>query len=147
MANSGQTAAHTPADVTLHPGRARGRRAGACGLAAEQGLLALRNDPLLEPALRALAERPGVLLVNATGRDRAGWRTDLDTAIAVVLASTRRARTPEPLRRARELTRYARRRRNTTRATDRAAARSITTCLTPPARGSRLDRLWRPAGF
>jgi deoxyribonuclease V len=37
-----------------------------------------------------------------------GWRTDLDTAIAVALASTRRARTPEPLRHARGLARYAR---------------------------------------
>lgn len=37
-----------------------------------------------------------------------GWRTDLDTAIAVVLASTRRARTPEPLRRARQFARCAR---------------------------------------
>jgi deoxyribonuclease V len=38
----------------------------------------------------------------------AGWRTDLDTAISVVLASTRRARTPEPLRRARRAARRAR---------------------------------------
>jgi deoxyribonuclease V len=37
-----------------------------------------------------------------------GWRTGLDTATAVVCASTRRARTPEPLRRARQLARYAR---------------------------------------
>jgi deoxyribonuclease V len=37
-----------------------------------------------------------------------GWRTDLETASAVVRASTRRARTPEPLRRARQLARYAR---------------------------------------
>jgi deoxyribonuclease V len=37
-----------------------------------------------------------------------GWRTDLDTAISVVLASTRRARTPEPLRRARRAARQAR---------------------------------------
>jgi deoxyribonuclease V len=36
------------------------------------------------------------------------WRTDPDTAAAVVLAATRRARTPEPLRRARELARLAR---------------------------------------
>ena len=38
----------------------------------------------------------------------AGWRTDLDTAVSVVLAAIRRARTPEPLRRAR---REARRQR------------------------------------
>jgi deoxyribonuclease V len=37
-----------------------------------------------------------------------GWRTDLDTAVTVVLAATRRARTPEPLRRAREHARRAR---------------------------------------
>jgi deoxyribonuclease V len=37
-----------------------------------------------------------------------GWRTDLDTAVAVVLAATRRARAPEPLRRARRAAREAR---------------------------------------
>ena len=37
-----------------------------------------------------------------------GWRTDLDTAVAVVLTSVRRARTPEPLRRARREARRAR---------------------------------------
>jgi deoxyribonuclease V len=37
-----------------------------------------------------------------------GWRTDLDTAVSVVLAATRRARTPEPLRRARRAARQAR---------------------------------------
>jgi deoxyribonuclease V len=35
----------------------------------EPGLLALREGPLLEAAIRALPERPDVLLVNATGRD------------------------------------------------------------------------------
>jgi deoxyribonuclease V len=38
----------------------------------------------------------------------AGWRTELDTAVAVVLASIRCARTPEPLRRARREARRAR---------------------------------------
>jgi deoxyribonuclease V len=38
----------------------------------------------------------------------AGWRTDLDTAASVVLAAIRRARTPEPLRRARRAARRAR---------------------------------------
>jgi deoxyribonuclease V len=38
----------------------------------------------------------------------AGWRTDLDTAVSVVLAAVRRARTPEPLRRARREARRAR---------------------------------------
>ncbi len=37
-----------------------------------------------------------------------GWRTDLDTAVWVVLAAIRRARTPEPLRRARREARQAR---------------------------------------
>jgi deoxyribonuclease V len=37
-----------------------------------------------------------------------GWRTDLDVAVAVVAGATRRARTPEPLRRAREHARRAR---------------------------------------
>jgi deoxyribonuclease V len=38
----------------------------------------------------------------------AGWRTDVEAAIAVVLAATGRARTPEPLRRARRAARVAR---------------------------------------
>jgi deoxyribonuclease V len=36
------------------------------------------------------------------------WRTDLDTAVAVVLAASRRHRAPEPLRLARRLAREAR---------------------------------------
>jgi deoxyribonuclease V len=148
--------------------------AGAARAPYEPGLLALREGPLLEAALRAVSERPAVLLCNATGRDHPrgaglalhlgavlglpsvgvtdrpllaegrepgaergatsplflrgvevarllrtrastrpivvhpGWRTNLDTAIAVALASTRRARTPEPVRHARALARYAR---------------------------------------
>jgi deoxyribonuclease V len=137
-------------------------------------LLALREGPLLEQAVRALPIAPEVLLVNATGRDhprraglalqlgvvlglptvgvttrplvaegpwpadqrgataplrlggelvgwwvrtRAGakpvavhaaWQTDAWAAVQVVLAATRRARTPEPLRRARTLARTRR---------------------------------------
>jgi deoxyribonuclease V len=137
-------------------------------------LLALREGPLLEQALRALPIVPEVLVVNATGRDhprraglalhlgavlglptvgvttrplvaqgawpadhrgatarlllggevvgcwvrtRAGakpvavhaaWQTDAQNAVQVVLAATRRARTPEPLRRARTLARTRR---------------------------------------
>jgi deoxyribonuclease V len=137
-------------------------------------LLALREGPLLEQAVRALEIAPEVLLVNATGRDhprRAGlalhlgavlglptvgvttrplvaegpwpadqrgataplrlggevvgcwvrtraaakpvavhaaWQTDTQAAVQVVLAATRRARTPEPLRRARTLARTRR---------------------------------------
>jgi deoxyribonuclease V len=53
---------------------------GAAGAAYEAGLLALREGPLLEAAVRALAEPPDVLLVNATGRDhprRAGLALQL----------------------------------------------------------------------
>ena len=137
-------------------------------------LLALREGPLLEQAVRALPITPEVLVVNATGRDharRAGlalhvgavlglptvgvttrplvaqgawpvdhraataplllggevvgywvrtppgakpvavhasWQTDALAAVQVVLAATRRARTPEPLRRARTLARTRR---------------------------------------
>jgi deoxyribonuclease V len=137
-------------------------------------LLALREGPLLEQAVRALSIVPEVLVVNASGRDhprraglalqlgavlglptvgvttrpllaqgawpsdvrgataplllggevvgcwmrtRAGakplavhaaWRTDAQAAVQVVLAATRRARTPEPLRRARTLARTSR---------------------------------------
>jgi deoxyribonuclease V len=137
-------------------------------------LLALREGPLLEQAVRALPIAPEVLVVNATGRDhprRAGlalqlgavlglptvgvttrplvaecdwpadqrgataplllggqvvgcwvrtrpgakplavhaaWQTDAQDAVQVVLAATRRARTPEPLRRARTLARTLR---------------------------------------
>jgi deoxyribonuclease V len=38
----------------------------------------------------------------------AGWRTDVDVAVEVVLAASRGHRTPEPLRRARRLARLAR---------------------------------------
>jgi deoxyribonuclease V len=147
---------------------------GVAGAPYVPGLLALREGPLLDSAVRALHRMPDVLLVDATGRDhprraglaislgavldlptvgvthrpllavggwpadrrgataplriaeetvgswlrvRAGvrplaihpaWRTDLDTAIAVVLAVAWRARTPEPLRVARTVARRAR---------------------------------------
>ena len=138
------------------------------------GLLALRDGPLLEAAVRQLPACAEVLLVNATGRDHPrraglalhlgarleiptigatgqpliaqgdwpadesgatsplriedevvgcwlrlrrgvrplavhpGWRTDLETAVAVVRATARDARTPEPLRQARRAAREAR---------------------------------------
>jgi deoxyribonuclease V len=147
---------------------------GAAGASYEAGMLALREGPLLEAAVRALRQRPQVLLVNATGRDHRrgaglalhlgavldlptvgvthrpllaegdwpapqrgatsplrlgtrvvgcwlrtrpsarplavhpGWRTDLDTAVAVVLDAAPRTRTPEPLRVARRVAREAR---------------------------------------
>jgi deoxyribonuclease V len=147
---------------------------GEAGAPYVPGLLALREGPLLEAAVRALPRPPAVLLVDATGRDhprraglatalgavldlptvgvthrpliatgdwpenahgataplriddetvgcwlrvRAGvrplavhpaWRTDLQTAIAVVLQTTERVRTPGPLRAARTAARRAR---------------------------------------
>jgi deoxyribonuclease V len=57
---------------------------GAAGAAYEAGLLALREGPLLEAAVRALPERPDVLLVNATGRDhprRAGLALHLGATL------------------------------------------------------------------
>jgi deoxyribonuclease V len=148
--------------------------AGPAGGPYLPALLALREGPLLEQAVRALPLAPEVLMVNATGRDhprRAGlalqlgavlglptvgvttrplvaegswpgdqrgataplrlggelvgcwirtrtgarpvaahaaWQTDTQAAVQVVLAATRRARTPEPLRRARTLARTRR---------------------------------------
>jgi deoxyribonuclease V len=48
-----------------------------------------------QPGIRPLAVHPG-------------WRMDLETAVAVITMLTRRRRTPEPLRRARQLARRAR---------------------------------------
>jgi deoxyribonuclease V len=147
---------------------------GEAGAPYEPGLLALREGPLLEQAVRSLPQFPDVLLVNATGRDHprgaglathlgyvldipsigvthrpliaqgdwpalvkgsvspvyvgknvAGswvatrkdvrplvvhpaWRTDIAVAQNVVIVSTLRHRTPEPLREARRLARTAR---------------------------------------
>jgi deoxyribonuclease V len=50
-----------PVATALAPGKA--------GWPYEPGLLALREGPLLETAVRALRERPEVLIVNAGGRD------------------------------------------------------------------------------
>jgi deoxyribonuclease V len=147
---------------------------GEAGWPYQPGFLALREGPVLEAAVKALPQRPEVLIVNAGGRDHPrgagvalhlgaalelpsvgvtdrpllaegpppgaergttsplmldgsevarslrtragarpvvvhpGWRTDLDTAVAVTAKATRRARTPEPLRRARAAARAAR---------------------------------------
>jgi deoxyribonuclease V len=147
---------------------------GQAGAPYEPGLLALREGPLLERAVRALPEPPDVLLVDATGRDHprraglalhlgavldlptvgvthrpllaegdwppdergaraplllegeavgywartrpgtrplachAGWRTDPESAVEIVLALTGQWRTPEPLRHARTAARRAR---------------------------------------
>ncbi len=63
--------------------------AGEAGAAYVAGLLALREGPLLEAAVRALAGKPDVLLVNATGRDhprRAGLALHLGTVLDVPTA-------------------------------------------------------------
>jgi deoxyribonuclease V len=59
---------------------------GAAGAAYEEGLLALREGALLEAAVRALPERPEVLIVNATGADhprRAGLAIHLGAVLDV----------------------------------------------------------------
>ncbi len=61
---------------------------GRAGAPYRRGLLAAREGPLLEAAVRGLEEPPDVLLVNATGRDHPrraglalhlGWVLDLPT--------------------------------------------------------------------
>jgi deoxyribonuclease V len=57
---------------------------GVAGAPYEPGLLALREGALLEAAVRALPERPDVLLVDATGRDhprRAGLALQLGAVL------------------------------------------------------------------
>jgi deoxyribonuclease V len=59
---------------------------GSAVAAYEAGLLALREGPLLEAAVRALPQPPGVLLVDATGRDhprRAGLALHLGAILDV----------------------------------------------------------------
>jgi deoxyribonuclease V len=51
-----------------------------------------------------LRTRPGTRPVAV----HAAWRTDPETAVTVVMQATKRARTPEPMRRARRLARLAR---------------------------------------
>lgn len=57
--------------AVLREGRAVARAVveGRAAVAYRPGLLALREGPLLEAAVRALSQAPDVLLVNATGRD------------------------------------------------------------------------------
>jgi deoxyribonuclease V len=59
---------------------------GTAGAPYEPGLLALREGPLLEAAVRALPEPPEVLLVDATGRDhprRAGLALHLGAVLGL----------------------------------------------------------------
>ena len=73
--------------------RMRGRRIaeqalvnGRAGDSYAPGFLALREGPLLEAAVRALRERPEVVLVNASGRDhprRAGLALHLGAVLDI----------------------------------------------------------------
>jgi deoxyribonuclease V len=89
-------------------GRDHPRQAGLAlhlGAALNVPTVGVTDRPLLdEGAARWVETRPGArpVLVHA------GWRTDLHTAVDLVVAATRRARTPEPLRRAREVARRSR---------------------------------------
>jgi deoxyribonuclease V len=108
-------------------GRDHPRRAGLAlhlGAVLDLPTVGVTHRPLLAsgawPADEAGASSPLILegeTVGAWLRTRRGarplavhaaWRTDAETAIAVVLAAAGEGRTPEPLRRARELARTAR---------------------------------------
>jgi deoxyribonuclease V len=68
------------------PGGAVAVVEGLAGAPYEPGLLALREGPLLEAAVRALAALPDALIVNATGRDhprRAGLALHLGAVLGV----------------------------------------------------------------
>jgi deoxyribonuclease V len=118
-----------PPDVLLvnATGRDHPRRAGlALQLGARLGVptVGVTHRPLVATGappgesqgarsrLRLDAEHVGYWLRTRAGARplavSAAWRTDPDVAAAVVLAATRRARTPEPLREARRLARAAR---------------------------------------
>jgi deoxyribonuclease V len=59
---------------------------GRAGAPYEPGLLALREGPLLEAAIRALPGRPDAMVVNATGRDhprRAGLALHLGAVLGL----------------------------------------------------------------
>lgn len=170
---------HDPAwsaAVIMRGGRMLERQviSGTAGASYLPGLMALRLGALMEEAVRALSERPHVMLLDATALDHPrraglalhlgaeldiptigvthrpliaggewpsdqrgatsplriddavvgcwlrtqpgvrplavhpGWRIDLATAVELVTLLTRRRRTPEPLRRARQLARRAR---------------------------------------
>jgi deoxyribonuclease V len=108
-------------------GRDHPRRAGlALHLGAELDLpsIGVSDRPLLAQGVPPAPDRGATSPILLEGaevarlvRTRVGarplvvhpaWRTDLDTAVSVALAATRRARTPEPLRRARREARRSR---------------------------------------
>lgn len=62
----------------------------------EPGMLALREGPLLEAAVRGLAEQPDVLLVDATGRDHPR-RAGLALQLGAVLGAPTVGLTDRPL--------------------------------------------------
>jgi deoxyribonuclease V len=81
---TGEGAAGDPAWAAAALGDAIAVRAGRAAAPYEPGLLALREGPLLEAAVRALPRLPDVLLVNATGRDhprRAGLSLQLGAVL------------------------------------------------------------------
>jgi deoxyribonuclease V len=81
---TGRGAAGDPAWAAAALGEATAVVTGAAGAAYEPGLLALREGPLLEAAVRALDAAPEVLLADATGRDhprRAGLALHLGAVL------------------------------------------------------------------
>jgi deoxyribonuclease V len=128
LENSARTLGSTP-DVLLvnATGRDHPRRAGLAlhlGAVLELPTVGVTHRPLMAegepPGAARGATSPLTIddeVVAMWLRSRAGvrpvvvhpaWRTDVETAVEVVLLSLRRARTPEPLRRARRLARLAR---------------------------------------
>ncbi|HEX2050090.1 MAG TPA: endonuclease V [Actinomycetota bacterium] len=119
----------TPVDVVVvnATGRDHPRRAGLAlhlGAALDVPTVGVTDRPLVASAGVPAAERGAAApleldgdCVGAVVRTRAGarpvvvhaaWRTDPDVALEVVMRCVRRARTPEPLRRARRAARVAR---------------------------------------
>jgi deoxyribonuclease V len=83
---TGEGAPGDPAWAAAALGDAVAVHAGRAAAPYEPGLLALREGPLLEAAVRALPRLPDVLLVNATGRDhprRAGLALHLGAVLDV----------------------------------------------------------------
>lgn len=95
----GAVLARPSVGVTHRPLLARGPEPAS---AAAGATAPLRLDG--EEVARWVRTRPGVRPVVA----HAGWRTDVDAAVAVALRTTTEARTPEPLRVARTVAREAR---------------------------------------
>lgn len=83
---SGAGEAGQPGWAAAVVGKAWAAVSGHLGAPYLPGLLALREGELLERAVRALAEPPDVLLVDATGRDhprRAGLAVHLGWALGI----------------------------------------------------------------